>query len=86
MAKRDSFPCRLCCPELSTLSHSSLLGHREDLKSASFWVGRFFFFCLIPRKEVRPHTHLVREKVCFPSGTTAPSRPWVFGFLIRSER
>lgn len=77
MAGRGLLPCMLCCLELSTLSHSSLLGRGEDLQSASVWVGRF---CLVPRKEVRPHAHSVREKVCFPSRITAPSRPSVLDF------
>lgn len=33
--------CTLCCLEASTLSHLSVLGHREDLQSAFLWVRKF---------------------------------------------
>lgn len=50
--------CMLCCPELSTLSHVSLLGHAEDLQSAFLWVRKFY---LIRLKEVRLEAHVVQE-------------------------
>lgn len=85
MAGRGLFPACFAAQSRAPCHISSFLGHREDLQS-SFCPGREVFFCPIPRKEVRPHAHFVREKVCFPSRTAAPSRPSVFGFLIGSWR
>lgn len=89
MAGRGPFPARFAAPSRAPCHIASLLGHREDLQS-SFGLGRegfflfFFFFGPIPRKEVRPHARFAREEACFPGRATAPSRPSVFGFLIRS--
>lgn len=83
---REGFVSRmLCCPEPGTLSHFVPSGAQGGL-AVKLLSGSGGFFCPIPRKEVRPHAHFVREKVCFPSRTAAPSRPSVFGFLIGSWR
>ena len=67
----------LCGPELSTLSHWSLLGHRKDLQSGFLWVKQF---CVIPRRPWEHEAIFVPAKVCFPSRNRLESSGWLLSF------